>query len=66
MKFHKEMYWSQIKAFSFFFIPLVMRKVQKIESIYYIQSDCETTSKNSTDSSYVFTRSGKVLKGGER
>ena len=39
MKFHNEMYWSQIKAFSFlfFFVPLVMRKLQKVESINYIQ-----------------------------
>ena len=35
-----------------------MWKVQKVESAY-IQSDCETTSKKRTDSSYVFTRSGK-------
>ena len=34
MKFHNEMYWSQIKAISFFLVPLVMRKVQKVEGIY--------------------------------
>ena len=50
----------------FFFVPLVMSKVSKVESIYYIQSDCETMSKRSTDSSCVFTCSGKVWKGGER
>ena len=48
-----------------FFVPVVMRKVQKVESPN-IQSDCETTSKKRTDSSCAFTRSGKVQKGGER
>ena len=54
------------KLLVFFFVPLVMWKVQKIESIYYIQSDCKTTSKKRTGSSCVFTCSGKVWKGGER
>ena len=56
----------KLKLLVFFFVPLAVRKVEKVESIYYIQSDCETTSKKSTDSSCVFTRSGKVRKGGER
>ena len=56
----------KLKLLVLFFVPLVMRKVQKVGSIYYIQSDCKTTSKKSTDSSCVFTRSGKVWKGRER
>ena len=52
----------KLKLLVFFFVPLVTRKAQKVESIYYIQSDCETTSKKSTDSSCVFTCSGKVQK----
>ena len=55
----------KLKLLVFFFVPLVMQKIQKVESIYYIQSDCKTTSKKSTDSSCVFTRIGKVQKGGE-
>ena len=55
----------KLKLLVFFFVPLVMWKAQKVESIYYIQSDCEITSKKSTDSSCVFTRSGKVRKGGK-
>ena len=55
----------KLKLLVFFFVPLVMPKVSKVESIYYIQSDCETMSKRSTDSSCVFTSSGKVRKGGE-
>ena len=42
----------------------MMQKVQKVQSIN-IKSDCETTSKNRTDSSCVFTRNGKVQKGAE-
>ena len=56
---------GQIKALVFFFVSLRMRKVQKVESIN-IQSDCKTTSKKGTDSSCVFSGSGKVGKGGER
>ena len=41
------------KLLVFFFVPLVMQKAQKVESIYYIQSDCKTTSKKSTDPSRV-------------
>ena len=55
----------KLKLLVFFFVPLVMPKASKVESIYYTQSDCETTSKRSTDSSCVFTSSGKVRKGGE-
>ena len=55
----------KLKLLVFFSGPLVMRKVQKVESIYCIQTDCKTTSKKSTDSSCVFTQSGKVQKGGE-
>ena len=56
----------KLKLLVFFFVSLVMGKVQKVESIYYIQKDCETTSKKNTDSSCVFTCSGNVRKGGER
>ena len=52
----------KLKLLVFFFGPLVMEKAQKVESIYYIQSDCKTTTKKITDS---FTHSGKVQKGGE-
>ena len=55
---------GQIKAFVFFSVPLVMQKVQKMESVN-IQSDCKTTSKKRTYSSCVFAHSGKVCKGGE-
>ena len=41
-----------------------MQKVHKVESVN-IQSDCKVTSKKRTDSSCVFTQSGKVWKGGE-
>ena len=30
----------KLKLLVFFFVPLVMQKIQKVESIYYIQSDC--------------------------
>ena len=43
----------------FFFVLLVMQKVQKVESIK-MQRDCETMSKKRTNSSCVFTCSGKV------
>ena len=43
---------------------LVIGKVQEVESVN-IQSDCKKGSKKRTDSSSVFTRSGKVGKGGE-
>ena len=52
---------GQIKAFSFFFVPLMMRKMQKVESIN-MQSDCKTTSRKRAESSCVFTQSGKVQK----
>ena len=39
-------------------------QVQKVESVVTL-SDCETTIKKRTDSSCVFTCSGKVQKGGE-
>ena len=55
----------KLKLLVFFFVLLVMRKVQKVESIYYLQSDCESMNKKSTASSCVFTHSGKVWKGGE-
>ena len=42
-----------------------MRKVQKVESIYYIQSDCKIMIKKSRDLSNIFTGSGKVRNGGE-
>ena len=41
----------KLKLLVFLFVPLMMQKVRKVESIYYIQSDCKTKSKNSTDSS---------------
>ena len=41
-----------------------MLKVQKVESVY-IESDWEIMSKKRTDSSCVFTPSGKAQKGGE-
>ena len=37
----------KLKLLVFSFVPLVMRKVQKVESVN-IQSDCETTSKKRT------------------
>ena len=61
IKFHSEMYWRSNQGFS---VPLMIQKVQKVDSVN-IQSDCETTSKNRTDLSSVFTRSGKVRKGGD-
>ena len=41
----------KLKLLVFLFVPLMMQKVRKVESIYYIQSDCKTKNKNSTDSS---------------
>ena len=55
----------KLKLLVILFVPLMMQKVRKVESIYYIQSDCKTKSKNSTDSSCVFTLNQKVRKGGE-
>ena len=55
---------GQIKVLVLFFVPLVMPKVQKVEGIY-IQSDFKTASKKRTDSSCVFTCSGKVQEVGE-
>ena len=55
---------GQIKAFGFLFLPLVMQKVQMVESVN-IQSDCETNSKKRIDLFCVFN-SGKVQKGEER
>ena len=52
---------GQIRALSQL---LVMQKVHKVESVN-IKSDCEVTSKKRTDSSCVFTQSGKVWKGEE-
>ena len=49
---------GQIKAFGFLFLPLVMQKVQMVES------DCETKSKKRIDLFCVFN-SGKVQKGKE-
>ena len=48
-----------------FFVRVMMQKVQvqNVVSIY-IQSDCETMSKREQTHT-VFTRSGKVQKGGE-
>ena len=40
----------KLKPLFFFFVPLVMQKVQKVESLN-LQSDCKTTSKKRTDSS---------------
>ena len=39
-----------IKVLVFFYVTLVKRKVQKVESVN-IQSDCKTTSKKRTDAS---------------
>ena len=50
---------GKLKLLVLFFVLLVMRKVQKVESAN-IQSDWKTKSKIGTDSSCVFTRSGKV------
>ena len=55
----------KLKLLVFSFVPLVMRKVQKVERIN-IQSDCKAPSKKRTDPSSVFTRSIEVLKGGEQ
>ena len=53
---------SRLLIFSF--VPIVMQKVQKVESVN-IQNDCKITCKKRTDSSSMFTRSGKVRKGGD-
>ena len=45
----------------FSFVPLVVQKVQKVESVN-IDSDCKTMCKKRTDSSSVFTRSEKYKK----
>ena len=55
---------GQINAFSFLFVPLVMWKVQRVESIN-IQSDCKATSNKITDPFSVFKCSGKLQKIGE-
>ena len=54
----------KLKLLVFFFVPIMMQKVQTVESIN-IKSNCKTTSKKRKDSSCVFTHSGKVQKGGE-
>ena len=53
----------KLKLLVFFLVPLVMQKVQKVESVN-IQSDWETKRKKRIDLSCVFTHSGKVWKGG--
>ena len=60
------MCWSHVKAFSFFFCTTSDAKSTKDRTIYYRQNDCETTSKESINSSCVFTCSGKVQKCGEQ
>ena len=52
---------GQIKVF--FFVALLMWKVQKLESVN-LNKDCKTTSKKRINSSGVFTCSGKLQKGG--
>ena len=54
----------KLKLLVFFFVPLVMQKVQKVGSVN-IQSDWKTMSKKRADSSCAFTRNGKVQKSGE-
>ena len=54
----------KLKFLVFSYVMLVIGKVQEVESVN-IQSDCKKASKKRTDSSSVFTRSGKVGKGGE-
>ena len=52
----------QMKAFSLlFFVPLVIQKVQKVESVN-INSDCETISKKKTNSSFAFYMQWKSTK----
>ena len=55
---------GKIKALVFSFVLLMMRKVQKVESIN-ILSDCKTMSKEKTNSSIVFTCNEKVQNGGD-
>ena len=56
---------GKLRPLVLFFVLLVIQKVQKLEGAN-IQSDWKTTNKKRTDSSYVFTCSGKAQKGGER
>ena len=56
---------GKLKPLVFFFVLLVIQKVQKVESAN-TRSDWKTTNKKRTYSSCVFTCSGKVQKGGER
>ena len=53
-----------VKVLVFFYVTLVKRKAQKVESIN-IESDCKTTSKKRTDAFVGLTRSGKKRKGEE-
>ena len=61
---HRNVLKVKSKLLVFSFVPLVMWKVQKLVSIN-IQSNCKIIGKKRTDSSSVFTGSGKVQKGGD-
>ena len=69
MKFHNEMHWSQIKAFSFLFFPTSNGKSTKgRKHLLYTEGlrNNEQKEYRLILCIYMFTRSGNVRKGGER